>query len=96
MTTVKAGYICQTCKLDRWFQVRERAPEEGIENYVYHVGRMAGEDHAKNNVGCPTQHLDIKLPISANGIGMAGPELTEEEKKELAAEFNHPPSTPPS
>lgn len=80
---MKAGYICQACKADRFdVEVRERAPGEGLENYVYHVGRMCG-DHHHSHYPCRTDKLDIKLPMTGNGIGVEGPPLTPEEIADL-------------
>lgn len=83
MSTVKAGYICRCCGRDCLIDVRERAPEEGIENYVYHVSRMAGEDHSRECPRCSAHEVDIKLPISSNGIGYVGETLTPEELREF-------------
>lgn len=82
--SLKAGYICQLCGADRIdVPVRERAADEGIENYLYHVGRMASEHHRATSPACPTDKLDIKLPMTGNGIGVAGDPLTPEEMEQV-------------
>lgn len=81
---IKAGYICRGCGVDRAIEVRERAATEGIENYVYHLARMAGEDHDRTSPECREGKVDLKLPVTASGIGFAGAELTEEEKRAMA------------
>jgi hypothetical protein len=81
--TMTAGYICRKCYLNTTIEVRERAPEEGIENYMYHVGRMCGEDHGRRRPHCRAEALDLKLPITKNGVGYAGEPLSEEEKRDL-------------
>ncbi len=77
--TVKGGYRCTLCGADRLIDVRERAKDEGIENFVYHVRRMSGDDHRRVSPHCRATELDIKLPMSSNGIGYAGDPLTSEE-----------------
>lgn len=85
--TVQAGYICRACGADRMIDVRERAAEEGVENFLYHVARMAGEDHGRVSPGCRSELVDLKLPMSSNGIGYAGDPLTDEEKQHVAEQL---------
>lgn len=81
---MKAGYICRLCgKEFNCVAVRERATDEGIENYVYYVGRLCGEHHRKVSHNCMADKLDLKLPITANGIGFPGRKLTTDEIAKL-------------
>jgi len=84
MGSVKAGYICKMCGEDTFdVEVREKVDSEDIVNYVHHVGRKCGEHHAKNHPFCLAENVDLKLPISANGIGKIGRQLTPEEMADL-------------
>lgn len=88
---IKAGYRCGECNANRSIEVRVRAPEEGIENYVYHVNRMACEDHEEKSPGCQPESLDIELPITQNGIGFAGDPLTEQDQRDLRRQLGRKP-----
>ena len=85
---LKAGYRCNLCGLEHFIQVRERAQGEEITNYVHHVANMAGEDHNLFAVLCASRHLDVMVPMSSNGIGFAGEELTKEEIADLTKQCN--------
>lgn len=81
---LKAGYICQKCGMDVFdVLIRERKPNEHIQNYVHHTGRICGENHAIRSPMCRAVALDIKLPISSNGIGFDGNNLNQREIADL-------------
>jgi C4-type Zn-finger protein len=81
---LQAGYICQKCGMDVTdVQVRERAPDEDVVNYVHHVGNVCGQNHRIRSPMCGARNLDIKIPMTQAGIGFDGPELTEEQKADL-------------
>lgn len=76
---MKAGYVCKVCGADASdVEVRERAGGEDIVNYVHCVASKCGEHHAFFNPGCWASALDIKVPVTQNGIGVEGPPLTKE------------------
>lgn len=85
---MKAFYKCHLCEIENVFvEVRERYPNEDIKAYVEYIASVCGEEHGRRTPWCPKRHLDIALPMTQNGIGFAGPELTEQDKKELAEKY---------
>lgn len=91
METIKAGYICRVCGIDTTdVDVRQRCDGEGIENYTYHVNRICGSDHALRSPLCRTKALDLKLPVTQNGIGVAGPQLTAEDRADIDRQLKEP------
>lgn len=88
MTTVKIKYECKGCGHKGDVEIRERAKDEGIENFMYHAARMAGEDHCRKNTTCMEGKVDLMMPMSSNGIGYVGEPLTEAEMKEVADRVN--------
>lgn len=83
MTTVKAGYSCQTCKTEEFIQVRKREKSESIEHYMKAVVRCSAFDHGMRSPFCKAKTIDVKLPITKNGIGFDGPELDDDDKADL-------------
>lgn len=84
MTTVKAGYICKVCNVKTTdVEMREREKSEDIEHYAKAVARCCGFDHGMRSPFCKAQTVDLMVPISQNGIGFSGPELTEEQKADM-------------
>jgi hypothetical protein len=80
----KAGYTCHACGLDTLdVEVRQRREHEDIIAYVDYVMRRCGFHHRQHAAKCTTDKLDLKLPISAEGIGIDGAELTPQEQEEL-------------
>ena len=58
-----AGYNCKACgSKARNVEVRDRAPEEGIENYVHHIARICGEHHRRIKPWCWAASLDLLIP----------------------------------
>jgi hypothetical protein len=89
---LKAGYICKRCGLDVFdVDVRDRVENEGVQNYVHHIGRVCGENHSIRSPLCPTQTLDLKLPITKKGIGFDGPPLTDEDHLDIQRQLAKPP-----
>ncbi len=95
MITLQGGYTCRLCGRDRVIEIRERAADEDIETFLDHVVRMCGEDHRRFAPSCRADRVDVKIPVSSNGIGFAGEPLTEEERKKLEALTNGGESNPP-
>lgn len=85
---LKAGYICNKCGMDVMdVDVRERVENEDVRNYVHHVGNTCGRDHGIRSPLCCAQVLDIKVPMTQNGIGFTGPELTEQDQEDIKAQL---------
>jgi len=81
---MKAGYICQTCKVDTTdVEVREREKSEHIEHYVKAVVRICDFDHGMRSPMCRAKTVDVKVPMTQNGIGFDGPELTDEDRADM-------------
>lgn len=86
-----AGYVCRHCGLDvADVKVRPRADDEDVINYMHHVLGICGANHTIRSPYCRTHALDLKLPMSDNGIGRPGRPLTDEEAKELNAGIRKP------
>ena len=45
---------------------------------------VVGSDHRRANPNCLNDRVDLMMPVTQNGIGFAGPELTEEQRRQLA------------
>lgn len=82
--TLKAGYVCKLCKLDTFdVEVRERRTHEDVTSYAEYVMRRCAFHHRQNAPKCIPRTLDLKLPVSGNGIGFAGPDLTPEATAQM-------------
>jgi hypothetical protein len=82
---LKAKYSCDKCGIkDVVVEVRERYQTEDVVNYVHHVGNKCGLDHGIRSPLCNPQTLTgVYVPMSQNGIGFSGSELTPEQIAQL-------------
>lgn len=91
---LKAFYTCDAfhCQAlspgNVYVEVRERRVDESVCDYLNEVARVCGLNHRRVSPDCLSIKLNIGLPMSQNGIGFPGPELTEQDKKELAEQFS--------
>lgn len=82
-----AGFICSVCGLDSWFKIRAKFDNEDLMHYVNHVGKEAGISHGLLSIVCTPKTLSLKLPMTAEGIGIPGRALTKEEQEELSKKY---------
>jgi hypothetical protein len=81
---LQAMFRCQKCNVDKIkVPVRERFANEDILTYTEHVAGEAKKVHEIISPYCTATVADIYLPMTQNGLGFAGPALTEADKKEL-------------
>ena len=81
---VEVMFDCKACGVSRAkLPAPERASGEDIERWIERVAVEVQKRHAILSPLCRERKADIYLPVSQAGIGVPGPELTEQEKASI-------------
>lgn len=82
---VTVKFSCKCGIKDHPVQVRSRKKDEDLKKWMHEMGVAIGLAHRLLSRDCQIQTMEyVMMPVTQNGIGFEGPELTEEDKKELA------------
>ena len=87
---IECKYGCK-CEVDFVpFLIHERFENEGIVQFVNRAATSARELHDKRSPFCKRGKVDLMLWMSQNGVGVSGPELTEQDKAEIVEMLKKP------
>lgn len=81
---MKAGYVCDECGVKTTdVEMRPRYEGEDIIHYTHATMRVVSFDHSMRSPLCKAKTVGLLIPITQNGIGVEGPQLTEEQKADI-------------
>lgn len=84
MADIKVGYQCQKCGFKNMeVVVRERHQNEDIKHFMDFAIIACAQNHRLLSPYCSAREFDLMIPITQNGFGFIGEELTEEDKASL-------------